>query len=110
MGCIPISIRYLTRRFGQCERSSVVELHVANVTVEGSNPFARSSLRTGRVRGVFCYSGGVAQLAEQRTLNPRVQGSSPCASTTLRSLRELRVATSNIQQGTPNFQVREARE
>ena len=28
----------------KCERSSVVELHLAKVVVEGSNPFARSSL------------------------------------------------------------------
>ena len=50
----------------------MVEPHVANVTVEGSNPFARSIY--------FCiieycsrsYFGGVAQLAEQLTLNQRV--------------------------------------
>ena len=74
----------------------MVELHLAKVAVEGSNPFARSSLRNERLRrslatawhasrGVtgrfFC--GGVAQLAEQLTLNQRVRGSNPCASTIL---------------------------
>ena len=53
----------------------MVELHLAKVVVEGSNPFARS---------IFLPCGGVAQLAEQLTLNQRVQGSSPCTSTILR--------------------------
>ena len=60
----------------ECERSSVVELHLAKVVVEGSNPFARS----------ICFikiAGGVAQLAEQLTLNQRVWGSSPHTSTSI---------------------------
>jgi hypothetical protein len=63
----------------------VVELHLAKVVVEGSNPFARSNY--------FCQSfavyhdGSVAQLVEQLTLNQRVRGSSPRASTSLRSER-----------------------
>jgi len=60
----------------ESERSSVVELHLAKVDVEGSNPFARSNYLTEG-------AGGVAQLVEQLTLNQRVVGSSPSTSTSV---------------------------
>ena len=47
------------------ELSSVVELHLAKVDVEGSNPLARSNF------------GSIAQLVEQLTLNQWVVGSNP---------------------------------
>jgi hypothetical protein len=68
--------------FFKSELSSVVERHLAKVRVEGSNPLARSILFL--VIAVSRSSGGsVAQLVEQLTLNQRVQGSSPCAPTTV---------------------------
>jgi hypothetical protein len=73
------------------ERSSVVEPHLAKVVVEGSNPFARSIFFWSRYQNgggpPHSQCGGVAQLAEQLTLNQRVLGSNPGTSTSLRSQR-----------------------
>ena len=72
------------------ELSSVVELYLAKVDVEGSNPLARS------IFFVFIY-GGVAQLVEQVTLNHWVQGSNPCAPTmTKRIARQFRRDSSKM--------------
>ena len=67
--------------FSYASVTQLVECHLAKVIVEGSNPFARSIflLRSGFRTG---HHGSVAQLVEQLTLNQRVQGSSPCTSTT----------------------------
>ena len=59
----------MTRSF-EASVAQLVELHLAKVVVEGSNPFARS-----------IFYGGVAQLVEQVTLNHWVHGSSPCTPT-----------------------------
>ena len=53
--------------------------------VEGSNPFTHPIFLLERtaiscIILFRCY-GPVAQLAEQGTLNPKVQGSNPCRST-----------------------------
>ena len=61
----------------------MVECHLAKVIVEGSNPFARS-IFIFRAGSRFGHRGSVAQLVEQLTLNQRVQGSSPCTSTSLK--------------------------
>ena len=60
--------------------------------VEGSNPFTHPIFLLERtaiscIILFRCY-GPVAQLAEQGTLNPKVQGSNPCRSTMKRKGRE----------------------
>ena len=72
----------------------MVECHLAKVIVEGSNPFARSIFlfRSGSRGG---YRGSVAQLVEQLTLNQRVQGSSPCTSTTLKEWKTSKTLANN---------------
>ena len=51
---------------------------------QGKNPMLTAALQTesGATDAVFHQSGRIAQLVEQLTLNQRVLGSSPSASTT----------------------------
>ena len=48
--------------------NSVVECNLAKVKVAGSSPVSRS---------IFVFSGSLAQLVEQVTLNHKVEGSTP---------------------------------
>ena len=68
-------ICYLSSRSFEASVAQLVELHLAKVVVEGSNPFARS-----------IFYGGVAQLVEQVTLNHWVGGSSPSQPTKVRKV------------------------